>query len=234
MKKKENNNFDKILSTALEEYIKSTPEEEYEKVEFSEEHKKKMKELFDGVKTNEKKKHRRVILKSAAIIVLGVVIIMGAFTPKIAAWKEKIFEFFIRDKEEYSLVSYGDPSEQEGIVDDSAEMVLSIFGYLPHGFEYEMKEFTPKTLKIKFNDNNYEFTFKVSESTNKAMDTENMRVEYEAINGVDFVYYYKNDTNSFIWNDDAYLYNLHGSISMQELEKIIEYINYEKIKNIFK
>ena len=206
-------------------------------MDFSEEHKQKMNALFESVKAKEKKKTSRVVLKSVAIIILGVVVIMGAFTPKIKAWKEKILQFFIKDKEKYSWISYGDPSETEGLVEKDDEyykkIISSIFGYIPEGYECEIKEYTPRVLRINLIGHEDVLTVKVSSTTNNAIDTERVDSEHIVINGVELTYYYTNGINLFTWNNDNCVYDLHSTASKEELIKIIENINYQEIKNIF-
>lgn len=233
--KKEKNNLDEILTNALDEYVNNVPNEEYEKVEFSEEHKKKMEDLIRSIKSKEDKKHRMVVLRRVAIILLGVVVVIGLFTPRISAWKEKIFEFFIKDKGEYEWVSYGNSEGKNLDTNDDrfyTDMVNSIFGYIPEGYLRTDGELTPRVIKIKFEENSTYFELKIYKNANSGIDKENTQEKIIELNDFEVEYNSKYDIDTYTWNKEEYVYYLRGNLNEEEMIKIIKNIKYGEIKNI--
>lgn len=228
--------FDEMIEQAVKEYVEEQPEENYEKVEFSDDHKGKMNTLFEEVARREEQRKRDYTMLKVAAIFIFAVITISLLSPQISAWRERILKFFMKDKQDYSWVAYGDERDLEELVDDSNkdEYDISFLGYVPEGFKVNKYEVTPKTLYVRLRKDDKEIIFRISNITNRALDTEETETVHEIINGMDTLFILKDNDKRYIWNVNDSIYDLSGNISKEDLVKIIENIDYEKIEKILK
>lgn len=228
--------FDEMIEQGVKEYEEEQANTEYEKFEFSENHQQKMNELFaEAAKKEQKIKQMRTIRKVAAIILIAFVT-LGVCAPHISAWREKIEEFFMKDKEKYSLVGYGDVRDKNKMVMGEREKTydLSFLGYIPEGFAVDKYNSVNDSILIRIIDDDQYVVFSLDKAIDRAIDTEDVTYLYEKINNQDVFFHYKDERNAFIINFDKKVLDVWGNISKEELIKIIEKINYEKLGNLLK
>ena len=98
-------------------------------------------------------------------------------------------------------------------------------GYIPEGFELESSAIHDKHIYNKYvsSQSDYFTIIKQASSTIVEFDTEKGNVEKVARNGKMYILY--EDTVDYIclvWNENDYVYQIHSSISKEELLRIAE------------
>ena len=140
----------------------------------------------------------------------------------------------MKDKEKYSLVGYGDVRDAEQS-DLSTEMVhydIPFLAYIPDGFEINRYNITSKSMLMKIINQDKYIYLSLDKVLNRAIDTEDMDYVHEKINGRDVLFHYKDDCNAYVLNLNEEILDIFGNISKEELVKIIEGINYEKLEEL--
>lgn len=242
--------FDKILDELITEAVKDceiieNEEELNSEVVFSKEHTDKMNKLFEQVRQKERLAQILKISKRVAIIVIVFSVTVALLTPKISAWKERIKEFFIKEEDKYSWIVYGDPAGANGYnteyhdispdkSDKSGDKLTDILGYIPEGYEAKILDNSIKSKLIELTNAKKLIRIKVTNSSAKALNTENLDIQSEKINEMDIYFINEDGKYTYTWERDNIVYRVMGKeINKELLIEIIKSINYEKIKNIF-
>lgn len=226
--------FDEMIEQGVKEYEEEQANTEYEKFEFSETHQQKMNELFAEAAKKEKKiKQMRTIRKVAAIILIAVVT-LGVCAPHISAWREKIEEFFMKDKEKYSLVGYGDVRDSDKMITVQKDYMydISFLGYIPEGFEVDRYSVNSKNLLVKIVNENKYIVFSMDKTLERALDSEEIEYIHETINNHDVLFHYKDGRNAYVLNLAEGVFDILGNISKEELIKVIEKIDLGKLEEL--
>lgn len=227
--------LDNMLKDAIPKYLEKTDREAKRKVEYSKEHEEKMAKIFAEVRRKERIVETNKMLKRVAIVLIVICVLSIAFNPSICnAWKEKIVEFFIKAQKEYSWIVYDDPAAVDELIYnpaiDNTHIKIDFLEYIPEGYILEKADEKFPWLYINFQKDNSKITLKISATLNTAIDTENTHFEQMSVDETDVYYMLKGDIHSFCWNKDKYILRLNGSVDKEELIKLIEGIDYEKIE----
>ena len=240
------NNFDEKLEIALREYVQNTEITVNEKVKFSKKHKQKMKKLFEDVKNYDFEKiaasdtkgnayqfNVRKFARVAVFIILALLITIMV-TPSMVAWRKEELSLYGGESGEYSWILPDDITE---ILENNGESVrgedLTFFGYLPEKSVVKTQEIVRNCYYTKIKVDDKEIMFKVLCNSDRAIDIENTTEEKITIKEKEIFILEKDDVYSFIWYCDEKNYNLMGNLNKNDMIKIIENINYEKIEEIF-
>lgn len=162
------------------------------------------------------KRGARVFVLVAALIALFSVTATG-----INPFQEKIRNFFIETFSAGSIIQFDDNNPINGTL-------YSEYTYMPEGYELSERDSHETFEKIVYKNENGNEIFCISRSNSSSMsslDTENMKSEEIAINGLTAMYYSSEDFSGIMWSNGEYNYSVYtasGDISKAELIKIAE------------
>ncbi len=205
------NNFEKACEMSLNDWLATIPEIVPE-AEYTKNHEKWKRKLFNKMRDN---RYHRFTTKTVKVLMIAAVLsalLLTAFV--IPSSREYIidnFDIFSR----YQLTESNDNSVNGEIT----------VGYIPEGFELVDKQVSSKISYIDYKDSSG-ITIKISKSssaTKVEFDTETGKIENVVINDKQYTFYI--DENSFrylVWNRNDYVYQIHSSISREEMIKIAE------------
>lgn len=222
----ENNEvFDKVLDMLIDEAANIVNEKDGEelkdetKIEFSTEHKEKMKKLFKKAKRDRIGKKLVVYGKRAACVCLVAIVLAGASICSVEAWRAKVLNFFFDEDAPNSDYNF---SELGGTHYSDDYISLS---YVPWGFEVEKSTITNRGFTLYFINEDSFFIISLKDLDVKSnLDTENAVVEFIDINGYEAICISKEDLNQVIWHNDEYSFYVAGNISKEEIIKIAKYL----------
>lgn len=234
--------LDELLDEAIPIYLKGKDVPKKEEISFSEEHEKNMRKIFESVDKKEKVHDTiRIMCKVAAVFICAI-IILGATEPSNRAWKFKITEFFVKEEKEsdYSWIVYGDSGDSyelnfDAQKDTSKTYKITFLHYLPKKYTLTVNADNKKTKYFKLTNDEQIISVKISKENNvKTIDTENIYNEKVVINGISMNHFSKDETCSYAWFKDDYLFRFYGkNIEHEEMTKIIENIDYDEIEKVF-
>ena len=250
-------NFDEMLKETLREYVKDTESEPTEKVKFSKRHERNMEAIFksiengtlgnfeveEDVENTESDENTKIItinkfnfrrLTKVAIFVI-LALIVSLVAPGIEAWRTDDLNLYGENQDEYAWRLPNDISEMLEVDGTSGEEYLEIFGYLPEGAKIEKVVDRESSFYLKFDINGTDFILRVLEKNNTIIDSESTikKKIYSDNIKTTILCYSKLDVDTYVWNDSQKIYRLYGYIEENEILKIIENINYEKIERFF-
>lgn len=205
------NNFEKACEMSLNDWLATIPEIVPE-AEYTKNHEKWKRKLFNKMRDN---RYHRFTTKTVKVLMIAAVLsalLLTAFV--IPSSREYIidnFDIFSR----YQLTESNDNSVNGEIT----------VGYIPEGFELESSAIHDKHIYNKYvsSQSDYFTIIKQASSTIVEFDTEKGNVEKVARNGKMYILY--EDTVDYIclvWNENDYVYQIHSSISKEELLRIAE------------
>lgn len=250
------NDCDLKLKDELRQFILETENKTKENIEFSNIHKKKMKELFNSIQDNEKKDVRKsknsnkvndnnkiairwidrinrgAVLK-IAVFVLAAVSVVKIFSLDIMAWRPSEDKLYEEDGKKFSWVL---PNDINGVLKEEYnenEEYLQVFGYLP-GISYIdsiniNKHFQYAKIVLEQKD----FSLRVDNELTQAVDTEDTLVSQEMIGDNQVSIIKRDERYIIIWNYDNRSYRVKSNMEYDTIKEIIENINYEKIEKYF-
>ena len=205
------NNFEKACEMSFNDWLATIPEIVPE-AEYTKNHEKWKRKLFNKMRDN---RYHRFTTKTVKVLMIAAVLsalLLTAFV--IPSSREYIidnFDIFSR----YQLTESNDNSVNGEIT----------VGYIPEGFELVDKQLSSKTMIYNYKNSNssYISVMKSSSIVNIEFDTETGSLEEIVIDGKIYTYFL--DSNNFgylVWNKNDYLYQIHSSISKDEMIKIAE------------
>lgn len=204
------NKFEKACEMSLNDWLATLPEE-VPQAEYSENHEKWLKKLFDKMRDN---RYHRFTTKTVKVLVIAATLtalLLTAFV--IPSSREYIidnFDVFSR----YQLTESNDNSVNGEIT----------VGYIPEGFELAEKHINSKWIAYDYFYGSDRITIIKSSSISKIeFDTETGTLENIAIS--DIIYTFYDDAtnyNCLLWNKNDYVYQIHSTLSKEELLKIAE------------
>lgn len=204
------NKFEKACGMSLNDWLSTLPEE-VPQAEYTKNHEKWLKKLFNKMRDN---RYHRFTTKTVKVLVIAATLtalLLTAFV--IPSSREYIidnFDIFSR----YQLTESNDNSVNGEIT----------VGYIPEGFELVDKQINSKLIVYDYFCGNDRIMILKSSSISKIeFDTENIELEYIVIGDITYTYYV--DANNYgylLWNKNDYVYQVYGSISKDELLKISE------------
>lgn len=234
--------LDELLDEAIPIYLKRKDVPKNEEISFSEEHEKNMQKIFESVDKKEKVHETIKIMCKVAAVFICAIVILGMTEPSNSAWKFKITEFFVKEEKEseYSWVVYGDSGDSYELnfnvqKDKDKTYKITFLDYLPDGYTLKVNVDNKRIKYFKLKNDNKEISVKISKEVNlKTLDTENADSENIVFNGINMSHFAKEETCSYAWFKDDYLFRFYGkNIEHEEMTKIIENINYDEIEKVF-
>lgn len=234
--------LDELLDEAIPIYLKRKDVPKNEEISFSEEHEKNMQKIFESVDKKEKVHETIKIMCKVAAVFICAIVILGVTEPSNSAWKFKITEFFVKEEKEseYSWVVYGDSGDSYELnfnvqKDKDKTYKITFLDYLPEGYTLSVNADNKKSKYFELSNGKSMISVKISKESNiKAIDTENVYSENILFNGITMNHFAKDETCSYTWFKDEYLFRFYGkNIEHEEMKKIIENINYDEIEKVF-
>ena len=204
-------NLEQTVALDMEKWLQTLPEEA-PAYAFSEKYKKFRIKLFD--KMRGEKYHRFTKRATVAIIVAAILFAMAVAT--LAATLGK--EFIIKHFNGFAEVSVSESDEVKGLTDFS-------IAYIPQGFELSEKEQIDIEIKQSYvNGSQWFDVFKRTIDLELNYDEESESIKKVTLNGVTYIIGPSDGSNDIMWNDGNYIYEINGTLSVDELIKIAESI----------
>ncbi len=233
--------LDELLDEAIPIYLKGKDVPKKEEISFSEEHEKNMQKIFESVDKKEKVHETIKNMCKVAAVFICAIIILGVTEPSNSAWKFKITEFFVRtDSTGYSWVVYGDSGDSyelnfDAQKDASKKYKITFLNYLPNGYTLKVNIDNKKSKYFELRKDDKMISVKMSKDNNiKMVDTENVYSENILFDGITMNHFAKDETCSYTWFKDEYLFRFYGkNVEHEEMTKIIENVDYDEIEKIF-
>ncbi len=204
------NNFEKACEMSFNDWLATIPEIVPE-AEYTKNHEKWLKKLFDKMRDNH---YHRFTTKTVKVLMIAAVLtalLLTAFV--IPSSREYIidnFEIFSR----YQLTEANNNSVNGEIT----------VGYIPEGFELTQKHINAKSITCDYFCESNRITISKCSSIIKIdFDTETGTIEDLLVN--EQVYTCFVDSNGFcslVWNKNDYVYQIHSCLPKDELIKIAE------------
>lgn len=224
---KESNVFDKVLDALIEEAAKMASDElgnelpEPEKVEFSKEHEKKMKKLFQKERNKLIMKKMYRFSQRVALILFVCTLISGIAVVSVQAWRVRFLNFVIEMTQTHTDINFGD-SETKGDSYSTDEINLE---YIPEDFRLDKSNINPNSIFLNFRKEEKYFNITVKNVDGLiSIDTENADTRKLKIKDNEAFYSTNHNANFLIWHDEEYAYKLSGNIDEKEMLKIAENI----------
>ena len=205
------NNFEKACEMSMNDWLATIPEN-VPKAEYTKNHEKWLKKLFNKMRGNRYHRFTTNTVKVMLVAAVLTALLLTAFV--IPSSREYIidnFEIFSRYK-----ITENNKNSVNGEI---------TVGYIPEGFELVNKQVVSKSITYNYIDSKGKTITIIKSSSIMEIDfdTETGNVENIIINCIECSYYV--DENSFmylVWNDNDYIYQIHSSVSKDELFKIAE------------
>ena len=209
------------------DYCNTLPSnEELSYITFTKEFEDKMQKLIE----REKKFYFywvNTVGKRVAAIILAVLIGLTTITFSVKALREPIINYIVQTYEKFSHILYA--SDKYETLD--IEFETKTPQYIPEGFVAEDVPLTPPLIQIVYYDTNKVNYIIYSQIFNDAssvhINTENTTYEEIEINCISAVFYSNKGTNTIVIAGDKYLFSVNGTVSKEELIKIVESIDIE-------
>ncbi len=210
---------------AMDMRLSAIENEEIQEHEFSEEFEANMEELIRSQKDKKRKAYTVWAWRRArvAAVLAFMVVSVSASTVSLEASRSKLIDVV-------STTSSGDTTLKFSSSEDSADGLGEItFEYLPEGMvEVDREEDGFLMRYIEFEDKNgqriifNQLAVLSSSSYVTDLNTHDMMKSVVYINGVEATLYASEDFNVLLWQERAYLYDLSGYVSTEELILVAE------------
>lgn len=189
-----------------------------EEVEFSEEHNKRMRKFFNGLRRKALYKKLYFYSKRVAVVLLVAISVFGVSLVSVRAWRIRALNFFIEISDSYSDIKFVETDNPYRSNSISLE-------YMPIGFVLEESEETDNSIYLKFvkGDDYFRFSKEIVDSKMR-VDTENSNIKELQIQGRKAFYSENDNVSILMWHDDVFAYALFGTISESEMILIAENI----------
>ena len=209
--------FDNVLDEALVK-MAGTPNPNLPddaSVKFSDEHNKKIDQIFERAKAEKRKSVFRISIKRIAICAAILVLLFCITVMSVGAVRSRIMEFIF----EYNNIFTRSTNSTN--YNESYETDKFVLNYLPNGFVINDAFEADNLTRSEFINNNDRFVVVVRlYGDDNILDTENSDIEHVTINGIDGYYISNNKGNMLVLYYDDYLCIINGSILKEELVKI--------------
>lgn len=227
--------FEAMLRNAFQDHHEEetlSPEEELrvmgvEPHQFSPEFERKMEKLIRKARRKEwREKHRKGIRQLAAMVAV-VFLAGGILVTQVDAIRVPVMSVVVTIGERFSEIVVKD-SAQRNI--PSNEFYSRLPTYMPDGFWVESVDEDKNSCTVFYSDNSesyYSIDYYTS-AADTAIDTENAIVLEQEIRGQPAIIAEKNGSTIIVWYPNGHEYILSGTISLEEMIRILE-----SIENIF-
>ena len=206
-------NFEKAWEMSLNDWLETIPEIVPE-AEYTKNHEKWKRKLFNKMRGDRYHRFTTQTVKVMLVAAVLCALLLTAFVvPSSREYIINNFEIFSR----YQLTESNDNSVNGDIM----------VGYIPDGFELVNKQVHSKSIIYSYIDSK-DTTITVIKSSSIIeidFDTETGVMETTVRGGITYTLY--DDTteyNCLVWNENDYIYQIHSSVSKDELLKIAEAI----------
>ena len=189
--------FEEACYLSNQRWIASFPKE-FEAIEFSKQHEKRMRILFDKMRRD--KYHR--FTKRATIALIAAILIISM----------TITAFAIPASRDYIIHKFFDHSTYTVVNGEHNEVGEITIGYIPDGFEktYEYIDDTERIHTYTANNEWIEIS-KMSLGLKTDIDTESNNYREIIYNNKTYLSYDNKTSNAFIWNDGNFEYVITSS-----------------------
>ena len=211
--------FDNVLDSALAK-MAAEPDPELpddEPVEFSEEHKNKIEQIFNRAKKRERKLMFRNNVKRAAICAVVLILLLGITAMSVGAVRNRILNFIHNIEETNAKIGISNELTEETYSDENITL-----NYIPYGFSLEKKQ-----IKFyKFSSEMQYYTIHIinisDSSGNDTIDTEKAEIERMMINENDCYYIENSNGKTIIISNGEKICTIQGDIEKDEIIKIAQ------------
>lgn len=205
------NNFEKACEMSFNDWLATIPDIVPE-AEYTKNHEKWKKKLFNKMRDN---RYHRFTTKTVKVMLVAAVLSALLLTA-----------FVIPSSREYIIDNF-DIFSRYKITENNKNSVNGeiTVGYIPEGFELVNEQFSSKNITHNYIDGNG-ITITIVKSSSA------LEVDFDTETGVmktvvrgNITYTLYDDTteyNCLVWNENDYIYQIHSSISKDELLKIAE------------
>lgn len=211
---KKMNKFEKACEMSMNDWLATIPDEIPE-AEYTEKHEKWLKNLFNKMRDN---RYHRFTTKTVKVMLIAATLTALLLTAFVIPSSR---EFIIDNFDIFSRYQLTDSN------DNSVNGEITV-GYIPEGFELVNKQTYSKFISYDFSDSNGKFITisKTASSIKVEFDTETGNVEKIVIDNKTYTYFVdKNEFCYLVWNENDYVYQIHGSILKDELLNIAETVS---------
>ena len=222
---KNNTAFDKALDTLIEEAAMISAENEgniseigVSDVQFSYEHEKRMKKLFNKEKQKNTLRKISKFSKIAACVLVAFTVAGGICIMSVEAWRHRAMNFIEDLTGRYSSVDFGNDNVYYGKNGVTIE-------YLPVGFELSYDTSTDSRIELCYENEETYFTISVGGlNGTRRYDTEDANVEKTMVNGNEAICISEDHEYILLWSDSVFVYDICGNIPLDMIFKIAESI----------
>ena len=210
-----NSAFDALLKAAAaqaDENIGRKIAVPEEKIEYSQEHQRKMHKIF---MRERRKNFAHSFIKYAgrcACIVLILAAVSSAAVFSVSAWRAKVLNFVFDSSEpgtEFRFNKTNNNSYSNGNI---------CLNYIPHGFDLDTDSSFENSVSVYFSNDDLYFSFGTSSlNGSTTLDTEDGTIEDITVNGKKGIYVSTPRVNHIMWYDDIMVYYISGNISKEEM-----------------
>ena len=205
------NKLARACELSLNDWFATFPEVIPE-AERSEKHEKWKRKLFDKMRND---RYHRFTTKTVKVMLVAAVLWALLLTAFVIPSSR---EFIIDNFDVFSTYKLTESN------DNSVNGEITV-GYIPDGFELTNKQESSKSIVNVYYGSNGEF-YIIAKSTSSAkadFDTETGNIENIDIDGQAYTFYIdENNYKYLVWTKNDYVYQIHGTISKDELLKIAE------------
>ncbi len=204
--------FEEACYLSNQRWIASFPAE-FEAIEFSKQHEKRMRILFDKMRRD--KYHR--FTKRATIALIAAILIISM----------TITAFAIPASRDYIIHKFFDHSTYTAAEGEHNEVGEITIGYIPEGFEIidQYKAENVAYYEYQNKQKDWYQVKKTSVGSTADFDTEKQKYESVTKNGIVYIIYIDNNSIGCIWNNVKYTYIITGNISKELILKIAYSVN---------
>ena len=205
-------NFEKAVALDNEKWLASLPDEipEYE---FSEKYNKFRVKLFDKMRGD--KYHR--FTKRATIAIIVAAILLSMTIVAIAATLGK--DFILKHFDGYVVVNVSDKKD----INDNVKSLN--FLYIPDGFKMTDSDESDFGITYTYSlSDEWFYVSKTKINSDITYDEENGDVVKKELNGREYLVGSFNNSNSIMWNDGKFVFEINGTLSASELLRIAQQV----------
>ena len=187
---------------------------------------------FDGYKKEQLKverkkrfqKNSRSVSKRVAIFIIIFITVTGSLIIGVEAFRLRIFNLFVQENEQYTDLSIIEDGDKEMIITKPEGWTDYYYvSYLPNG--YDLVDYSGhdgyKTAIFSDGDNRISLITQTGDSEFLSqVDSEQGDIERIDLDGIDAIYFIKDDKGTIAWHIEDELIKISGYINKDEFIKI--------------
>ncbi len=211
--------FDDVLDSALGK-MAATPDPDLpddEPVELSEEHNRKIEQIFKQAKNRESKLMFRNNAKRIAICAAVLILILGITAMSVGAVRNRILSFIHNTEETNTKIGISNE-----LTDTYSDENISL-GYIPYGFSLEKRQIHTGSIYYKFSNETQHYIIHIFNSSGAGtIDTEKAEMERIMINENDCYYIENSNGKSIIMSNGEKICVVQGNVEKDIIIKIAQ------------